>query len=92
MNDAELQAFMFRAPDRDLDQMEADVWTALEARAHNRRRGAMLAGGQLVVMALALTGSLTVGSATVAARVRQHNSFALLSSADLAPSTLLTGQ
>lgn len=92
MNNTRVQALMFQAPDRSLDQLEADVWAGVAARAQDRRRGAVLAGGQLILMALALAGSLTVGSAAVAAKERQHTDFALLSSADLAPSTLLIGR
>lgn len=92
MNNARVQTVMLQAPDRSLDQLEADIWAGVAARAQDRRRGAVLAGGQLMLMALALAGSLSVGSAAVGTKARQSDTFAVLSSADLAPSALLIGR
>lgn len=92
MNEELLQAVLRQAPDRSLVGLETDVWAGVSARSEARRKGVLLAGGQLGLMALALAGSLTMGSAAVAAREREHNTFAFLSSADLAPSALLIGR
>jgi len=92
VNDDGLQALIRRGPDRSLDGLEADIWAGVEARVRDRRRGAVLVGGQLALMAVAVAGSLNVGSATVVAQERRRNSSALLASVDLAPSTLLSGR
>lgn len=89
MNDEMVQAVLHQAPDRSLAELEADVWAGVAASAQARRTQALVAGGQLTLMTVALLGSLSLGSAAVAAKAREHSSFALLSSADLAPSTLL---
>lgn len=92
MNDDGLQALVRRGPDPSLDGLEADVWAGVEARARERRRSAVLAGGQLALMAVAVAGGLSIGSATVVAQERLQNGSALLGSVDLAPSTLLSGR
>lgn len=92
MNEEMLHSVLRQAPDRSLAGLEADIWAGVSARSDARRKGVLLAGAQLGLMAVALAGSVTVGSAAVATSEREHNTFALLSSADLAPSTLLIGR
>ncbi len=92
MIDDRVQGVLQQGPDRSLDRLEADIWAGVAVCAEVRRTRTFLAGAQLAVTAVALVGSLTVGSAAVATREREHNTFALLSSADLAPSTLLIGR
>lgn len=92
MNEEAMLAVIREIPDRSLDGLEADIWAGVAARAEARRTRTFLAGGQLAMMALALAGSLSLGNAAVAAKERQHSTIALLSSADLAPSTLLIGR
>lgn len=92
MNDATLRSFIRQAPDRDLDRLETDVWAGIAERSQARRAAFAVAGAQIGLACLVLIGSLTVGRATVAASAPDRSGLALMSSAALAPSTLLVSR
>lgn len=93
MNDETLRSFIRQAPDRDLDGVEVDVWARVAERDRARRTGGAVATAQLGLVFLVVAGSLTAGRAAVAAaNAGDRSGLTLLSSADLAPSTLLVGR
>jgi len=92
VNDETLRAFIRQSPDRDLDGVEADVWRRVAKRDQARRTGRVVATAQLGLACLVLAGGLTAGRAAVTSNAGDRSGLTLLSSADLAPSTLLVGR
>ena len=74
---------------RSLAMLETDIWAGVAARASARRTSKLVFTCQAVVMALALTGSIAVGSRTGLSAHRSIEFGVFSTRADLAPSTLL---
>lgn len=81
-----------RQPEASLDQLEADVWRAVDARVRTSRAVTVVASWQVVVVTLALISSVVSGTFAAhssAAGATRLNAFS--PELALAPSTLLLG-
>ena len=89
MIDYDIAKLTEQEPRRSLAMLETDIWAGVAARATAKRTSKLLFACQAVVMTLALTGSIAVGSRTGLSAHQTIELGVFSTRADLAPSTLL---
>jgi hypothetical protein len=79
-------------PGRSLDVLEADIWLGVDARIKTRMEWRVLISCQATVLAIALLGSMAIGSQTAVFGGPVAGPGIFSAGADLSPSSRLIGR
>ena len=91
MIDDDIHQLEQRPVDRSLDNLEADVWRGVGARALKRQAARKVVSFQCVVMVCALFGSVAAGISIGRPGRTEGPALAFATGSELMPSSLLLG-